>query len=412
MTDTQTRLPSYRSTADEDPYGFYDRVREAGDVVWDEELGAWLVTSYAACKEMFRNDKVLFRHPYASIADDALREIEGRRSRNLLHGDEHARHHRWYIHRFSPTVVKEWRATMIRPVIDEIVDRFADRGRVELVDEFAERFSVRVIAAVMGLPWRDEEWIEHCKRLLDLKLAYLDAHGNDPDGSIKEAAVAAAREMNEIVTPFIEAAKEREPKLEDIMALLWAEGTQIMPDWSMLDMTSWVSGTFFAGTDTTTHAIANALYLMMTVPGLQDELREGGEQAVARFSEEALRLYGTVHWRFRLANEDTELAGVPIKKDDMLYGLLVGANRDPEKYEHPHEIDLHRKAPRDHLTFSFGPRTCAGAALARAEVQEVVAAALTRMPNLRLDPDAEPPRFRYFLMRSYRPLHALFDPAS
>ena len=381
-------------------------------MVWDEGMGAWLVTSYDACKQMLRNDKVLFRHPYATIADDALREIEGLRSRNLLHGEEHARHHRWFIHHFSPNVADTWRPTIVRPVIDLIVDRFQDQGRVELVDGFAHLFSIRVIAAVMGLPWEDDEWIEHCKRLLDLKLAYLDAHGNDPDGTIKAKAVAAAREMNEIVTPFIEAAKERDPVPEDITALLWAEGTEIMPDWSLLDMTSWVSGTFFAGTDTTTHAVANAFYLLMTAPGLQDELRARGRDGVKRFAEEVLRLYGSVHWRFRLANEDTELAGVPIRKDDMLYALLMSGNRDPRKYSSPHELDLDRKAPRDHLAFSFGPRTCAGAALARAEVEETVAKSLERLPNLRLDPDAEAPRFRGFLMRSYAPLHALFGSQS
>jgi cytochrome P450 len=195
------------------------------------------------------------------------------------------------------------------------------------------------------------------------------------------------------------------------MALLWAEGPQIMPDWSMLDMTSWVSGTFFAGTDTTTHAIENGFYLMMTVPGLQDSLRDGGPKAVSAFAEEVLRLYGAVQFRFRKANEDTELGGVKIKKDDLLLPLHASANRDAGKYAAADEVDLRRRAPRDHLAFSFGPRTCAGQALARAEIEETMAMTLDRLPNLRLDPDAEPPRLRGFLLRSYRPLHALFTPS-
>jgi cytochrome P450 len=171
-----------------------------------------------------------------------------------------------------------------------------------------------------------------------------------------------------------------------------------------------VSGTFFAGTDTTTHAVANAFYLLLTVPGLQEELRSGGKDVVASFSEEVLRLYGSVHFRFRIANVDTELAGVPIAEGDFLYALVIGANRDPVRYPDPWEVELHRRSPRDHLAFSFGPRTCAGAQLARAEIQEIVTAVLERLPNLRVDPDAEPPQFRGFLLRSFRPLHALFDP--
>jgi cytochrome P450 len=411
MSSAQTTLPSYRSTTNQDPYGFYDRVREQGDVVWDEGLNAWLVTSYDAVKEMMRADKVRFRHPYVDLADDALREIEGVRSRNLMHGEDHARHHRWFIKHFSATVVDAWRPTLIRPVIDRLLDAFADRGSAELIEEFGDRYSIRVIAGVMGMPWEDDAFVDHCKKLLDDKLAYLDAGGHDPDGSITATGVAAAREMNEIVLPFIEAARGREPVPEDIMAVLWHEGTTIMPDWGIVDMTSWVSGTFFAGTDTTTHAIANSSYLLATVPGLQERLRAGGRRAVDRFAEEALRLYGSVHWRFRMANDDTTLAGQPIAKGDLLYALLPSANRDPHRYPDAGEIELDRRSPRDHLTFSFGPRTCAGAQLARAEVQEAVAALVERLPGLRLDPDAEPPSFHGFLMRSYRPLHVLFEPA-
>ena len=412
MTAAVTAARSFGSTRDEDPYGFYRRVRELGEVVWDERLNAWLVTSYDACKHLLRNDKVLFRHPYADIADDALREIEGLRSRNLLHGEEHARHHRWFLHHFSTTVVDAWRSTFIGPALDGLIDRFAARGRAELADELAERFSVRVIAAVMGLPWEDDAWIEHCKELLDAKLRYLDAHGRDPDGSLAAAGVGAARELNELVTPFIEAARGREPVPEDIMALLWHEGPSIMEDWGTIDMTSWVSGTFFAATDTTTHATANALYLLLSVPGIQERLRDGGEAAMAGFSEEALRLLGSVHFRPRIANEDTELGGVQIRAGDFLYALLLGANRDPGRYPCPDALDLERRSPRDHLAFSFGPRTCAGSALARVEVKEVVAAVLERLPGLRLDPDAEPPRLGGFLLRSYRPLHVLFERAS
>ena len=89
--------------------------------------------------------------------------------------------------------------------------------------------------------------------------------------------------------------------------------------------------------------------------------------------------------------------------------LDAGANRDPARFGCPAQIDLERDSWRDHLAFSVGPRTCAGAALARAEVQEAVAKSLEWLPNLRLDPDAEPPRFKGFTLRSFRPLHARFD---
>jgi cytochrome P450 len=399
------------ATANGDPYGFYDRVRAEGEIVRDESVGAWLLTSHALIREVMRQDKVLVRHPAVDSSDATFRVMAGgERSRILMNDDGQSRHHRWFVRRFSYTLVDQWRETLLRPIIDRLLDEVVDRGRIEFLTEYSDRFSVRVIAAVLGLPWDDDAWISYCKHLLDCKQRYVDVVSLGPSEEVARTALEAVAEMDELLLPFILAAKEREPREDDIMALLWAEGRTIMPDWGLEDVQAWVATTFFAGTDTTTHAIENALYLLMTVPGLQDELRRGDFETIERFSEEVLRLFPSVHFISRLANDDFECGGEQIRKDDRLIMLDAGANRDPARFSCPHEIDLTRDAWREHLTFSIGPRTCAGAALARGEVQESVAKALERLPNLRLDPDAEPPRLQGFLLRSYRPLHALFDP--
>jgi len=404
-------LPSYAETLDTDPYGFYDRVREQG-IVWDEGVNAWLVSSYDEVRELMRQDKKLVRHAVADIPDPALHTISGgKRSRLLLHGPEHARHHRWFVHRFTYSLVDQWRETLLRPIADRLLDEVGDGGRIEILRDYSDKFSIRVISAVMGLPWEDDAWITRCKALLDRKQHYLDVYTADLPPEIERSALEAVEEMNELLLPFVLAAKERPPKDDDILALLWSDGPSIMPDWGLEDMQAWIATTFFAGTDTTTHAIQNAVYLMLQSPGLQEELRAGGQETVERYAEEVLRLYPSTHYTRRLANEDIQIGEVLIKKDDRLLMLDAAANRDPERFTCPNDIDLNRDRWREHLAFSVGPRTCAGAALARAEVQESVAKLLERYPKLWLDPDAEPPQLRGFLLRSYRPLHARFDAA-
>jgi cytochrome P450 len=405
-------LPSFASTVDSDPYGYYDRLREQGDAVWDEQLHAWLVVSYPAIRTVMRQDKTLVRHPSADTPNPALHTIQGgRRSRLLLHGAEHGRHHRFFVRRFTYTLADQWRETLLRPILDRLLDPVVPRGHVEFWADLSDRFSVRVISAIMGLPWEDDALVDHCKSLLDRKQRFIDLFTGGVSDEITQDALAAVEEMNALLLPFIEAAREREPREDDIMALLWAEGPSIMPDWGIEDMQAWIATTYFAGTDTTTHAMSNALYLLMTVDGLQDELRAGGETAVEHFSEEVLRLYPSTQFIRRFANEDFDIGGAAIKKDDLLFMLNAGANHDPQRFGCPNEIDLDRDQFREHLGFSVGPRTCGGAALARAEIQETVSKVLERLPNLRLDPDAEPPSFRGFLLRSYRPLNALFDPS-
>lgn len=149
---------------------------------------------------------------------------------------------------------------------------------------------------------------------------------------------------------------------------------------------------------------------MLESPSLAETLRNGDSETIERYAEEVLRLYPSVHHTRRLANQDFELMGAQIKKEDRLFMLDAAANRDPARFGCPNQVDLERDAWREHLAFSVGPRTCAGAALARAEMEESVSKLLERLPNLRLDPDAEAPTLRGFLLRSYRPLHALFDP--
>lgn len=148
----------------------------------------------------------------------------------------------------------------------------------------------------------------------------------------------------------------------------------------------------------------------MSTPGLQDELRSGDGERIERYADEILRLYPSVHFVPRLANEDFELGGVRIRKDEYLFMLDPGANRDAGRFSCPAQVDLQPDGWREHLAVIIGPRTCAGAALARAEIQEAVAKTVERLPNLRLDPDAEPPALKGFTRRSYRPLHAVFAP--
>jgi cytochrome P450 len=400
---------TYVDTANDDPYGFYDRVREAGEVVRDESVNAWLVTSHAAVRELMRQDKQLLRHPAEDSVDADYRAIlGGERSRMLLSADDRSRHHRWFVHRFSYSLVDQWRESLLRPIIDRLLDDVVPDGRIEFLSQYSDRFSVRVIAAVMGLPWDDDAWVSRCKQLLDRKQSYIDVAALGPDEAVTRGALEAVEEMNELLRPFLLAAKGREPQEDDILALLWAEGPTIMPEWGLADMQAWVATTFFAGTDTTTHAIQNGLYLLLTIPGLQDDVRAGGADSVERFSEEVLRLYPSVHFVRRRASQDFELRGQQIKQGESLLTLDAGANRDPAKFGCPHEVDLGREGFRDHLAFSLGPRTCAGAALARAEIQESVAKVLERLLNLRLDVDAEPPQLRGFALRSFQPLHALF----
>ena len=88
----------------------------------------------------------------------------------------------------------------------------------------------------------------------------------------------------------------------------------------------------------------------------------------------------------RFASEDIELKGKLIRRGDEIVVVLASANRDPEAFTAPDELDITCQE-RQHLAFGKGIHYCLGAPLARMEGQLAINTLLRRMPNLRLNAD-------------------------
>jgi cytochrome P450 len=109
--------------------------------------------------------------------------------------------------------------------------------------------------------------------------------------------------------------------------------------------------------------------------------------------EEFLRYESSVQfWPTRSALEDIEIAGTTIPKGAPIFLVYGSANRDPERFTNPDELDLER-SDNEHLGFSQGIHFCFGAPLARLEVQTAVGEFVRRAENPRLVTD--PPPYRH-----------------
>ena len=385
------------ATADREPWQDYRRLRERGEVVWDAELNAWLVLSYEACKNVLRQDDSVFDAPHEH---DAHLEISGRSKVNNLHGPDHDRSHQWWMKALSPGEMEQERPR-VRAIVADAIDRFAARGSAELGEELADRVSFRVIAAVLGLPWRDDAFVEEFGRELRCVMRFVDRQYDPEAPALLREALEASRSMKCLLAPYVH------DGAGDIIARLVEDGSTLLESWGEGETFENVYATFSSGMDTTSSAMCNGFHLLLSRPELIERVR-GDEVAVKRFVEEVLRLRGTVHFRPRIAQEDCEVAGVRVVKGDRLLVVFMAGGRDEEHYADADGVALDRRAPRDHLGFGFGPRTCVGMALARVELQEATAAALARLDGLRCDLAAPPPAYRGFILRSYRPLHVLF----
>jgi cytochrome P450 len=396
------------ATRNSEPTDYYDHLLEGPEVVWEERLGAWLAVSYRACREVLTNDDKRFGAVKADLFNPGIFvQIQGGpRHMNFLQGDEHKRMHRWWAAQFNQSRISEIRESVIRPVIKEILDRLGNRSHVELVAEINAELPFRVILTVMNVHLSDQE-IADSLAIFNQRKLNTDSMIAAPSEEKMEGALQSTREIYRLLDPYIEA--RRGGTGEDFISALWRDGPDLLPDWDMSDVRTHCLIFFTGAGEAMTGAANSLLYTMATNHELALQVREGDDDLVARVVEESLRMFGPVHFRERKALEDVELRGVNVKKGEMVLAVVGSAARDDQHYECPHQFETDRPAPRDHLSFSAGPRTCAGSPLARAILQELLPEVLRRWPDIRLDEDAAPPVFNGFIVRSYQPLHARLD---
>ena len=97
--------------------------------------------------------------------------------------------------------------------------------------------------------------------------------------------------------------------------------------------------------------------------------------------------------------------------------LLNGAaNRDPRRFELPHEFRIDRPNAAAHVAFGRGAHSCPGGPLARSEGRVSLERILDRTLNIRLSEEHHGPpddrRFHYeptWILRGITRLHLEFD---
>jgi cytochrome P450 len=404
-------------TADVDPGPYYRRVREAGNLVWDEQMNAWVATSYELVREITRQDNILWRsplvpddHPPLGLTWERWEEFLGSRYRLFsLEGPTHRRMHRWWLQVFKEDVLRGWSKEIIAPIAHQAIDRFAGAGRAELGSAYGDWVAPRIILAIMGITDADDDSIGRLFACAQRQDAALEHNAGVAPDDVMASGIAAVYEMYDMFMPYIEA--RRSGTGNDFISLLWRGAEELFggEDFDERDVANQCIQAFMAGSDTTSSVVANGVYLLLTDPVLQEHIRAGGSAAARTFVEETLRLYGPVTFRPRIAKEDVELAGQLIKRGEMVIAHSSAAGRDPARYDRPEEVSLDLLDAFDHFAFFRGPRQCPGRPLARIELEVLFSVLLERLQSLRLDPAAEPPRYIELMLRQWRPLHALFD---
>jgi len=399
--DTKADIPSYLTFIDKDPFPYYEQLRNEDPVHWDEAMQAWLVTQFDDCTVVMKNEEV-FGHPYHDFKG-AAKVQGGARGILMLRGEEHTRMHRYLLQFFSKSVVLAYRETIIRPLVDRLLDRLLPVGSADLAGQFGFILPSHVIAVMLGIPIEDEELLEKTRHWNDDIMRWSETFGEDPDSLA--SALDSAEHLRDTLLPIIR--DRRDAPRDDFISKLWAEGPRILEPWTEDEVLAQCRVLFFAGSETTAHGLSNALSYWLKAPEVRSRL---SAETIPTYIEETLRVFGVIHFRVRVALQDVELGGKLIKKGDRVHPMNSAANRDAAHFAHANLVDLDRERIKQHLAFNVGPRTCIGAELARGEIIEAMERVIQKLPDAQLDPSKPAPEYLGHMPRSFRPLNVKFTP--
>ena len=379
--------PKFRA----DPYPAYAALRAANPVFWLEMVRGFALTRYddvaAVLRDAsFRVDRTSFvgDMPQRPAARAALQAFEESRRHNLLFMDppDHTRLRASVARSFTPRRVQALRAR-IREVSDELVDAARERGRFDLIRDFAYPLPVTVIAELLGLPLTQ---LDDLKRWSDDFGVVLLEPRLTREGTEFEGAEQSFLELADFLRDVFRTKRARPG--DDLLSALLESGLREQ------EILSIVSLLLVAGHETTTNLIGNAVLALLRNPDQRRRLEQEPE-LMPDAIEEFLRYDSPVQLSRRIASNDCQIGDQKIRRGERLYLVLGAANRDPEKFAHPDRLDVARPDVR-HLAFGGGIHVCLGAPLARVEASIAIDTLLRRLPGFEAEPGE--PRWRSLIV--------------
>ena len=151
------------------------------------------------------------------------------------------------------------------------------------------------------------------------------------------------------------------------------------------ELTSTCVTLILAGHGTTTNLIGNGLLALMRHPDQRRRLSENPD-LMPMAIEELLRYDTPLQRMWRMATQDLEIGGHRIEKGQIVLVALGSANRDPERFPDPSQLDIGR-VDNEHVALGAGIHLCIGGPLARLQGSIALRALLTRMPNMEATTD-------------------------
>lgn len=407
-----------------DPHPYYDHVRAKDPVCCPITNGVLAVTGWEAANAVYKDSEnysscVAVMGPFTPLpftaeGDDISGLIEKHRTEIpmfehmvTMDAPQHTDARSILARLLTPKRLKENEDFMWR-LADRHIDEFIADGKCEFLAAYAKPFSLLVVADLLGVPESDHE---------EFREAFGAERPGTNIGSLDHEVIAEnpLAWADEKFVRYIE--ERRESPRDDVLTSI---ATAKYPDGStpeVVDVVRTATFLFAAGQETTAKLLGAALRILGDRPDIQAQLRQD-RSLIPVFIEECLRMDSPVKSVFRLARKTTTLGDTPVPAGTTVMVSPGAANRDPKRFDDPHEFRLDRRNVREHIAFSRGIHSCPGAPLARVEGRVSIERILDRMVDITISEEKHGPiesrQYVYeptFILRGLTELNIEFTPA-
>jgi len=367
------------------PHAYFGALRDETPIVWDRRSRSWIVTSYALVTQALRDERTFSSD---RIRPFITRKLSGPDTDPLVREAFEVLAN-WLVFNDKPkhlrlrTLINQ---AFMSKAMTRLTERFValfnatmatqpETGTIDILTDIAVPFSASVISEMLGVPPEDRgqfaEWHRLFGPIIGASLDDATRYDRLAEGVSKLVAYVRTlidryrkAPQDNLLSELIQARDQDDALTE---AEIIATCTLVL----------------FAGSETTANLICNAVLALLRHPD-QMALLRSGQVPVASAVEEFLRYDGSGKAVTRIAREDTDVLGVPMKAGQRVFLILAAANHDPAVFAEPGQLKLDRAPERNHIAFGYGIHSCMGLQLARLEAAIAIPGILQRWRSIEL----------------------------
>ena len=367
-----------------DPYPELNRLRERTPLFYDAGRERWFVTRHEDVRSCLRDKRLgrNFRHVMTpeeigvSPLDPRWQSFwdSERWSLLWLEPPDHTRLRKLVAAAFTPRSVEALREPA-HALARELLEPLAETGKMELLYDYAQPYSIAVICRMLGVP------LDRHRDLLDWSHRMVKMYEFDVPDEAATSANDAAAEFQKYVRELI-GERRAEPREDMVSALVEArvDGARLSDD----EIVSTVIVLLNAGHEATVNTLGNGTLAFARNPREWRRVVDGDVSPQAA-SEELIRFDPPLQLFERwVLTDDFAIGDVPIPRGAKVALLFGSANRDPRIFERPDEFDVGRENAAQHIGFGGGIHVCIGAPLARVELAASLDALRRWWPDFQL----------------------------